>query len=110
MNRGVWTLRLESFLILGIHLCLVMAVSLNLALRPDPWYSPRVVIPLLGMILGNSVTAVALAAERFESELKSDRDCVELRLALGASGLQAAYPALILAVRVALTPIVNNML
>ena len=71
---------------------------------------PRMVIPLLGMILGNSVTAVALAAERLASELRADRDLVELRLALGATARQAATPALRSAVGAALTPIINNMM
>ena len=30
----------------------------------DPWYNPRYLIPLFGMILGNAMNAAALAAER----------------------------------------------
>jgi putative ABC transport system permease protein len=110
LPRGRWALRIEAFLAIGLTTVFVMAISLKMALNLEPWYTPKVVIPLLGMILGNSVTAVALAAERFESELKADRDRVELRLALGASGRQAATPALRSAVRAALTPIINNMM
>ena len=110
LKGGGWPLRLESFAALGSSLVLVMAVSLRLALKVEPWYEPRVVIPLLGMVLGNSVTAVALAAERLESDLRADRDRVELRLALGASTWQAAEPALRSAVRAGLTPVLNNMM
>src|SRR5262249_13704376 len=53
---------------------------------------------------------VSLAAERLESELRADRDRVELRLALGATARQSALPALRAAVRAALTPITNNMM
>lgn len=110
LKGGGWALRLEAFASMGIATALMISVSLRLALRPEPWYSARTAIPLLGMILGNSVTAVALAAERFVSDLKAERDRVELRLALGASSLQAATPALRSAVRAALTPIINNMM
>lgn len=110
LKGGGWSLRIESFVAMGMATALIMVVSLRMALRPDPWFSPQTVIPLLGMILGNSVTAVALAAERFESDLKSERDRIELRLALGASSLQAATPALRAAIRASLTPIINNMM
>ena len=52
---------------------------------------------------------MALAAERFASDLKADRDLVELRLSLGATSRQAATPALRSAVRAGLSPILNNM-
>ena len=108
--RGGWSLRAESSLTMGISLALVMAVAVRLSLRLEPWYAPRVFLPLTGMVLGNSVSAVALASERFASELRSGRDEVELRLALGAPARQAASPALRAAVRAGLTPILNNMM
>jgi putative ABC transport system permease protein len=110
LKGGGWALRAESFAAMGVGTAIVMAVSLRLGLRLEPWYAPRVVIPLLGMILGNSVTGVALAAERFASDLRADRDRIELRLALGATARQAATPALRSAVRAALTPVINNMM
>lgn len=110
LSGGGWPLRLEAFAAMAVGMVVVMAVSLRLGLRVDPWYQPRVVIPLLGMILGNSVTGVALAAERLESDLRAERDRVELRLALGATSRQAALPALRAAVRAALTPAINNMM
>ena len=53
---------------------------------------------------------VALAAERFESDLKADRDLVELRLSLGATARQAATPALRSSISAGLSPIINNMM
>jgi putative ABC transport system permease protein len=103
-------LRLEAFGAMATGLVIVMAVAIKLSLRLEPWYQAETVIPLLGMVLGNSVSAVSLATERFESELRSERDRIELRLALGATARQAALPALRAAVRAALTPIINNMM
>ena len=36
-----------------------------------PFYEPRYVIPIAGMIYANSMNAVSLAAERLEKELKT---------------------------------------
>ena len=109
-KRGRWEIRLQAFGAMAVGTVLAMAVAIRLSLRVEPWYDPLTVIPMLGMVLGNSVTAVALAAERFESDLKADRDLVELRLALGATARQAALPALRSAVSSGLSPIINNMM
>lgn len=38
-------------------------------LQLDPWYLPRFMVPLAGMIFASSMNTVSLAAERFQSEL-----------------------------------------
>ncbi len=48
----------------GSTLFLIVIFVLDL----DPWYAPRFVIPLAGMIFFNAMNSVSLAAERFESE------------------------------------------
>ena len=102
-------IRFEAFGAMAAGSMVVMAVTVRLALRLEPWYEAQTVLPLLGMILGNTTSAVALAAERFESDLKVDRDLVELRLALGATSRRSALPALRSAVSASLSPIVNQM-
>jgi putative ABC transport system permease protein len=104
-----WLIRAEALVAMALGIAVPMAVSVTLALHLQPWYRAETFIPLFGMILGNSVTGVSLAAERLASDLKSDRDLVEQRLALGATARQAAMPALRSAVRAGLTPIINNM-
>ena len=37
----------------------------------DPWYSPRFMVPLAGMIFANAMNTVSLAAERLYSEIKN---------------------------------------
>ena len=37
----------------------------------NPWYEPRYIVPLAGMIFANSMNTVSIAAERFESEITS---------------------------------------
>ncbi len=50
----------------GFVLVLITQGVLDLA----PWYSPRYLIPLAGMIFANAMNTVSLAAERFYSELQ----------------------------------------
>ena len=108
-KRGRWALGVEAFGSLLLSSAIVMAVSIRLALGVEPWYDPRTVLPMLGMILGNTVSAISLASERFDADLRADRDLVELRLSLGATARQAGTPALRAAVAAALSPILNNM-
>ena len=42
-------------------------------LHLNPWYDPRYMIPLAGMIFANSMNTVSIAAERFESEIANAR-------------------------------------
>jgi UDP-glucose/iron transport system permease protein len=60
----------------------------------------RTLVPIAGMMIGNSMTATVLAGRRLTDELRDKRDEVEARLALGQPSRQAAAPY----VRAALTP------
>ncbi|PLX82453.1 MAG: iron export ABC transporter permease subunit FetB [Desulfuromonas sp.] len=75
----------------------------------SPWYHPRYLIPLAGMIIGNSMNGAALAAERFAAEVTERQDEIETALSLGASSRQAAREALRSAFRAALIPATNTM-
>jgi putative ABC transport system permease protein len=60
------------------------------------------VVPLAGMIIGNSLAATVLVGRRIVAELRDKRDEVEARLALGQPSATAAHPYLRTAVRDAL--------
>jgi putative ABC transport system permease protein len=61
----------------------------------QPWYQPRYLVPLGGMIFASSMNAVSLSAERFEAELKNGKQYAEAR----KKALQAA-----------LIPLINSLL
>jgi putative ABC transport system permease protein len=69
---------------------------------------PRTVVPLSGMVIGNSMTASVLAARRVVEELRDKRAEVEARLALGHPSRQAARPYVAAALRTALIPQVET--
>ncbi|MBI1922151.1 MAG: iron export ABC transporter permease subunit FetB [Geobacter sp.] len=74
-----------------------------------PWYDPRYLIPLAGMIIGNSMNGASLAAERLSSEIRERREEIESAICLGATSRQASDTALRAAFRAAMIPTMNTM-
>ncbi|HVN51800.1 MAG TPA: iron export ABC transporter permease subunit FetB [Acidimicrobiales bacterium] len=68
----------------------------------------RTIIPLAGMMIGNSMTAVVVAARRVGGELGDKRMEVEARLALGQSWKEASRPYLREAMRTAMIPQIES--
>jgi len=62
------------------------------------------VVPLAGLMIGNSMTATVLVARRITAEFKDKRLEIEARLALGQPSSNAARPYLREALRTALIP------
>ena len=88
---------------------LATVFALTTVLRPHPWYSARYAIPLLGMILGNAMTGIALGIQGLTTGLVTQRSAVEAQLMLGATRRMAMGPVIRLALRNALMPIINSM-
>jgi len=76
----------------------------------DPWYRPQYAIPLLGMILGNSLNGISLGLNSLGQELTTRRDQVEMRLSLGANRWEAAQDCVRQAVRTGMIPMINSMM
>ncbi len=88
---------------------LCAAFALVVVLGPDPWWTPRFAIPLLGMLLGNTMNGVALSAERLTGSVVSSRDIIEQRLALGETRETAISGLVRESARAGLIPIFNAM-
>ena len=88
---------------------LVTVFALTTQIRPDPWFDPRYGIPLLGMVLGNTMTGISLGLHTLTSGLVRDRAAVEAQLALGATRWLAMHSAIRSALRSAFMPIINAM-
>ncbi len=88
---------------------LVTMLALTTAVRPDPWYAPRFSVPILGMVLGNTMSGVALGMRAVTERLTRERPGVEARLLLGATRWEAVRTVLQGAMRTALLPIVQTM-
>lgn len=92
----------------SIVLSEIVVLALWLLLRIA---SPKaeMIIPMSGMIIGNSMVAAGLALERLTSEMKSSRDLITAALALGAPARIAAGPVIRKTVRAALIPNIDSM-
>ncbi len=87
----------------------VTVLALLVVVAPQPWYLPQYAIPLLGMVLGNAMTAVALGLERLTTSAIRQRNQIEARLAAGHPWQQAMTEIRRDSVRVALVPVINAM-
>lgn len=105
---GVWgySMGLGSMLISAF---VITTIALTLFLNGEPWYHPRYALPLLGMILGNTMTGVTLGLSTLTSNAHKEYAGIEAQLALGASMRQAMKPVTKEALRTGMIPILNAM-
>jgi putative ABC transport system permease protein len=87
----------------------VAFLALTLMVGVDPWYTPQYAIPLLGMLLGNTMNGVALASDRLTTDIYNQRGMVEQRLLLGQSWQEASGDIRRDCMRTGMIPIVNSM-
>ncbi len=78
-------------------------------IQPSPWYAPRFLLPILGMIVGNAMSGVALVLDTATASAARERQSIEARLALGATRFQAFEDILRRSLRTGLMPILNQM-
>lgn len=104
---GIWA---NSVLSIWLSSWVITAAALFGIVDVEPWYRPQYAIPLLGMVLGNTLNGISLGLDRLGEELTLRRSEVEGLLALGASRWEAARRPVRSAVRTGMVPIVNSMM
>lgn len=87
----------------------VTVLTLIVIIGPEPWYRPQYAIPLLGMMLGNTMTGVALALDRLTDTAWRQRSVIENRLMLGQRWQEAVGDIRREAMRSGLMPMINAM-
>ena len=104
---GIW---LNSVVSVWASSWLVTGSALFGIVNVEPWYQPQYSIPLLGLILGNTLNGISLGLGRLTDELIAKRTLVETFLALGATRWEAAQPVVQDAIRTGMIPIINSMM
>lgn len=99
-----------SFVSLWASTFLVGTIVVVLIISPEPWYSARIVIPIFGMILGNSMNGIALSLDRLFSEVKLRIPEVEALLSFGATPWEAVRDCVKVALRAGMTPTINSLM
>jgi putative ABC transport system permease protein len=103
---GIW---LDSIFSSWASSWFITGLALWVIVPARPWYQPQYAIPLLGMVLGNTLSGVSLGLDRLTEELTSRREQVETLLALGATRWEAARLPVQAAVRTGMVPVLNSM-
>jgi len=102
-------LLLPAMVGIGVGAFSVLLFLLLAVIRPSPLFDARFMIPLAGMLLGNSLNANYLVLERFYQELSRQQSLWLMDLSLGATPLEAARPHLRTALTAAWSPTVLSM-
>jgi putative ABC transport system permease protein len=87
----------------------VTVFALVVILGDSPWYAPQYAIPLLGMLLGNTMSGIAIALDRLTQSAWQQRGVIEARLMLGERARDAIADLRRQAIRSGLIPIINAM-
>lgn len=103
---GLFGSTLFSMALTGITV--TFAVT-GLVIGVHPWYRAQYIIPIAGMVLGNSMTGIALTLERVFSDLDARAESMLALLSLGATPWEAARDSVRAAVRAGLIPTINSM-
>ena len=84
--------------------------GLLVVIRVDPWYAPQYAVPILGMLLGNTLNGISLGLETALDGFRRDREEVEMLLAHGATRREASRRVVRRAVRTGMIPILNSII
>jgi putative ABC transport system permease protein len=99
----------SSFLSMALTGFIVTFAVTGLVVQVEPWYRAQYVIPIAGMVLGNSMNGIALALERTFADMDSREGQLLALVALGATPWEAAAPSVRKAMAAALIPTINSM-
>jgi UDP-glucose/iron transport system permease protein len=112
---GAWTARGRAKAVPGatapivLALAVAAAVTLGLVIGLHVFKAePRYLVPVGGMVIGNSMTAVAVALNRLADEMHDGRRQVEAMLAIGATSKQAARSIVTRSLRSGMIPLIDS--
>jgi putative ABC transport system permease protein len=92
----------------GILSSAAITLSLMVVLRIIP-LRPEFLIPIAGMVVGNSMNATSLALNRLLAEVRSQCGRIEARMLLGADSRTALQPHVRASVRSSLIPTMDSL-
>lgn len=94
---------LASYFVVGV-------VVTGVIVGAKPWWTPQYFIPITGMVIGNSMSALAISLERLFADLRSRRREVEMKLSLGADYVEASQEIMKSALKAGMIPSINSMM
>lgn len=110
IKRPYQGLLFDSIVSLGFATGLMTMMAMTMIIKVSPWYLPQYIIPILGLILGNSLTAISLTTNDLINALHDKQSLIKSHLSLSATPFEAAHLLVKSAVLSGLTPTINSML
>ncbi|MCP4679962.1 MAG: ABC transporter permease [Deltaproteobacteria bacterium] len=93
-----------TFPALLIAMLSVLGYFIIFVYAPEPLFDARYVIPVGGMLLGNSMNRTIISLERFYSSVRNDSDGYASLVSMGATVREATRPYLTTAYRAGMAP------
>ncbi len=106
--RGAWGFTFGT-LAMFLSSFTITALALVFVINNRPWYLPQYAIPILGMMLGNTMNGISLGLDRLTTTAWQQRSVIEGRLMLGQTWSQAIDDIRRDSIRSGLIPIINAM-
>ena len=110
VKRTYKGLLVDTLIAVSISAVLVTVIAISLILQVQPWYTPQFIIPILGLILGNSLTAISLTSNQLIENLHGQQGRIEMMLSLSATPFEAIHEQIRAAIINGMTPTLNSML
>lgn len=93
-----------------LNVTLVGCFAFAVIIRPVPMWDPQYVIPIVGMLLGNSINGISISLDAATKALVEQKHEIELYLSFGASSYEAVSRLMREAVRAGAMPMINSMM
>ncbi len=105
---GGWNFSFSLFSLLFASFGITI-FTLNIIIGAHPWYAPQYAIPLLGMVIGNTMTGISLSLNQLTQTVWQQHRIIEQRLLLGESAKQAIADIHRDSIRIGMIPSINAM-
>lgn len=86
--RGLWA---DVFLSITVSSMVIAFIVVEGIIHADPWYNAMQLVPISGMILGNTLAAAAVATDRLFASMDSRANEIYMMVALGAIPREATF-------------------
>ncbi len=107
-TRYRW-INLDTLLTMTVSSIVAGGIVTQMVIKIHPWYDPQYLIPIFGMVFGNSLNGICLCLDRLTEYVRSRGREIELMLTFGATRAEAIRNGARQAVRTGMIPIINNM-
>ena len=87
----------------------ITIIALTVIIQNAPWYMPQYAIPLMGMMLGNTMNGISLGLDRLTTTAWQQKAIIENRLMLGQDWNEAIGDIRRESIRSGMIPIINAM-